>query len=146
MVYSNGARHSLASYSEMAIRTVSGTAYNQAGISAASEREVKYYEVFDGIGCGWESHSQGEMANGKIVTEDEAMAFPISHPNCRRGFGPRPDINSKAQAKAAKGSTSLEQDRAQLAAQLQRGEKITLSRSAARRLGVVGQPGVTVRT
>lgn len=145
MVYSNGARHSLAAYSEMAIRTVSGTAYNEGSLNAPAEEGVKYWEVFDGIGCGWEFHSSVTPANGKIVTVDEARSYPLSHPNCRRGFGPRPDIVTKTEAKKAAKTASLAQDRAQLDSQLARGEKVVLSRSEANKLGAAGFPGVTIR-
>lgn len=99
--YANGARHSLATYSEMAIRTVSGTAYNEGSLNAPEEQGVKFWEVFDGTGCGWEYHSSPRAANGMVVSIDEARTYPLGHPNCRRGFGPRPDVTSKAGARRA---------------------------------------------
>lgn len=145
VVYSNGARFGLAGYSEMAIRTASALAYNEGSLNASTERDVKYWEVFDGIGCGWEFHGSTNAANGRIVDADEARSYPISHPNCRRSFGPRPDLETARDARAAKGSTTTGQDRAQLDAQLARGEKVVLSRAAARRLDAVGLAGVKIR-
>lgn len=105
--YSDGSKHGLAEYSRMAMRTTTATAYNEGTLDGASAQGVKFWEVFDGPECGWSAHDQGELALGKIVTEDEAREFPISHPNCRRAFGARPDVESKAQAEAAKEAEPL---------------------------------------
>lgn len=111
ITYSNGAKVGLATYSEMAVRTASAYAYNEGAITASEDRDVKFFEVFDGAGCGWTTHASPEEANGKIVTKSEALAHPISHPNCRRGFGPRPDLGlyepggGRAPTKKATGKT-----------------------------------------
>jgi hypothetical protein len=93
ILYRNGARHGLYDYAEMNMRTTTALAYNRGTLNAAPE--VVWWEVFDGPGCGWSAHNDGEQALGKIVTRDEALAFPIAHPRCRRAFGARPDVKSK---------------------------------------------------
>ena len=98
VVYRDGSKHGLREYGQMVVRTVSATAYNHGSLNAAHSLGVVYWECFDGPGCGWTAHGSGEEANGKIVTRDEALAWPISHPNCRRSFGARPDITDPKQA------------------------------------------------
>jgi hypothetical protein len=89
--YANGAKHGLAEYTQMAMRTKTAQAYNIGTLNGAPD--VKWFEVFDGPSCGWSEHSSGEIALGMIVSKEEAMSYPISHPNCRRSFGARPDLN-----------------------------------------------------
>jgi hypothetical protein len=103
VVYKDGSKHGLREYGQMTIRTVSATAYNEGTLNAAHSLGVTHWECFDGPDCGWTSHGEGEMANGKIVTRDEALAYPISHPNCRRSFGARPDLDTPEKARAAQG-------------------------------------------
>lgn len=93
--YANGARHGLAEYSQMAMRTVTGNAYNLGTLQGAAGEGVKFWQVFDGTGCGWEEHNSPNKANGRIVTMEEAQTYPLAHPNCRRAFGPRPDVTKK---------------------------------------------------
>lgn len=107
--YKNGARVALDTYAEMAVRTKSAVAYNTGTLKAGPE----WYEVIDGPGCGWVEHSDPEQALGKIVDRDTALGNPISHPQCRRVFGPRPDIGSAAEASRAKGSVEPGQVAAQ---------------------------------
>lgn len=107
VVYRDGSVHGLEEYGQMVIRTVSATAYNEGTLNAAHSLGVTYWECFDGPDCGWEFHDDTEQANGKIVTRDEALGFPISHPNCRRSFGARPDLVDAAAAAAAKGGQVL---------------------------------------
>ncbi len=93
IVYSNGARHGLADYGEMLARTTTAKAYNIGVLNGAAQNGCQFWEVFDGPDCGWSTHDSGELALGKIVTREEALSYPISHPRCRRSFGPRPDLN-----------------------------------------------------
>ena len=53
-------------------------------------------EVFDGFDCGWTGHRDPDKANRSVRTVEEAAEWPISHPRCRRGFGPRPDLVAEA--------------------------------------------------
>jgi hypothetical protein len=107
--YANDARVSVRAYSEMVALTKSAVAYNSGTVNEAIAQGVEYMEVFDGAGCGWESHNSPDRASGSVRTVDECAEFPISHPRCRRAFGPRPDIRSKAEAKKASPTTTAEQ-------------------------------------
>lgn len=94
ITYKDGSRHSIDEYSQMAIRTTTATAYNEGTVNAAREIGVELFECFDGPFCGWSFHDDTESANGKIVTGDEALGNSLSHANCRRSFGARPDLVS----------------------------------------------------
>jgi len=107
VVYKDGSVHGLREYGQMTIRTISATAYNEGTLNAAHSLGVTYWEVFDGPDCGWTTHEDPETALGKIVTRDEALSWPISHPNCRRSFGARPDLVDPAAAAAAQGGQVL---------------------------------------
>lgn len=61
-----------------------------AGLFAAGPMVVK--------NCGWEDHDDDDLADGSIRSSDECDSFPIAHANCRRSFGPRPDITSAEEA------------------------------------------------
>jgi hypothetical protein len=104
VTYANGRQVGAGVYAEMAARTKGAVAYNYGTINQATGNGHGWMEVFDGNGCGWTFHDDTEQADGKIVTSDEALAYPISHPNCRRSFGARPDITSKEDAAAGKPS------------------------------------------
>lgn len=123
VIYKNGARHGLAEYAEMAVRTVTATTYNEGTLNATASAGTKYWEVFDGPFCGWASHDD-RQALGMIVTRDEAAGHPISHPNCRRAFGPRPDITDQT-LKDAKSTVTPDQTAAQIAADRARQKQIT---------------------
>ncbi len=111
VTYKNGAKHGLAEYAEMNLRTTTALGYNNGTLNASPT--TVFWECFDGPGCGWSFHEDTEQALGKIVTRDEALGYPISHPNCRRSFGPRPDLNSTASAKEKLGSVKPSQVEAQ---------------------------------
>jgi len=119
VTYKNGARVGLEQYAEMNLRTTTALGYNNGTLNASPT--TVFWECFDGPGCGWSFHEDTEQALGKIVTRDEALGYPISHPNCRRAFGPRPDLNKTASAKEKLGSvkpTQVEAQRAQDAERL----------------------------
>lgn len=97
--YANGRRVPLDTYAQMAVRTKTAVAYNAGTLNQGTEFGVKYYEVFDGPSCGWESHDDPRIANGRLVTAGQASNFMISHPQCRRSFGARPDVNTAAEAR-----------------------------------------------
>lgn len=90
--YRNGARHGLADYADTVLRTTTARAYNAGTVNDATGRGVEVFEVFDGAGCGWTGHGVGPEANGMIVTAEQALAAPLSHPRCQRGFSARPDL------------------------------------------------------
>ena len=102
VIYRNGARHGLAEYSGMVLRTKSALAYNAGTLNGASQQGgVKFFEIFDGPGCGLTGHGIGPEANGMVVSLDEARGNPIAHPNCQRGFGPRVEVTSRRAARRA---------------------------------------------
>jgi hypothetical protein len=108
MRYADGSKHGLTEYSQMAMRTMSGNAYNVGSLRAGADSGITLWECFDGPNCGWEEHGSPTTANGMIVTLDEAMAYPLSHPNCRRSFGGRPDLDSGARPGYNENVTRLE--------------------------------------
>jgi hypothetical protein len=69
--------------------TETATAYNATSLAGyADSGLVDRVEVFDGPECGWTEHDDPDLADGSSRTLDEADAYPISHPNCQRAFGP----------------------------------------------------------
>jgi hypothetical protein len=135
VIYKDGSRHGLADYANMNLRTTTALGYNNGTLNAAPD--VVYWEVFDGPGCGWAAHDDTEQALGKIVTRDDALAFPISHPRCRRAFGPRPDLNKTASAGEGLGSVTPSQVAAQ---RTQDAERLARQARAASRRRAGGRP------
>ena len=86
--YRDGRKMDLNRHESMAIKTVRGRAYNLGRIAAIEQSGERFVEVFDGPGCGWTSHHDPDIANGKVVTIEEARANPIAHPSCQRQFHP----------------------------------------------------------
>lgn len=107
--YRDGRHVDLDDYADMVVRTKRVVARNVGGLMQAKRDGVEFLECFDGPGCGWSTHTDGDQANGKVVSHEEAMKYLISHPRCRRTFGPRPDVTSAKDAARAKPSTTLEQ-------------------------------------
>lgn len=99
--YANGARHSLDSYSEMVLRTKTAQAFNVGALTSGRESNVEWVEIADGSECGWTEHDDPDLADGSIRTLDEAMANPLSHPNCTRAVLMRPDLTGPDGAHAA---------------------------------------------
>lgn len=93
VVYANGTRQTFEVYSEMVIRTKTAVAYNAGAVNSGVSAGVTRFEIFDGPGCGLTAHNDGTVANGMIVDAETAAAYPLSHPNCRRSFGGRPDLD-----------------------------------------------------
>lgn len=119
--YANGARHGLAEYASMAVRTVSGEVYNDTFLNGAATEGVEWFECFDGPDCGLESHNEGDVADGLIVDARTAHTYLLSHPNCRRSWGARPDVQSQDQALRTGRSTDLATRDDQIAADVARG-------------------------
>lgn len=110
----SGSTMRIDSYAEMVARTQSALAYNSGALTQAVEDRIQWVEVFDGNGCGWSFHLDGDQANGSVRTVEDAAEFPLAHPRCQRAFGPRPDLGlarsrtdlaARAEAGAAKGAT-----------------------------------------
>jgi hypothetical protein len=93
----NGATHHIGDYSDMLIRTKTAVHFNLGAFDGAPE--VEWWECWDGPDCGLSSHDDFTLANGMIAERQVAQSYPISHPRCRRAWGPRPDIVNKSQAK-----------------------------------------------
>lgn len=100
VVYANGTRQTFEVYSEMVIRTKTAVAYNAGAVNSGVSAGISRFEIFDGPGCGLTGHNDGTEANGMIVSAETAAAYPLSHPNCRRSFGGRPDLDGTPVAPA----------------------------------------------
>jgi len=94
IIYRDGSHHSFGSYAEMLIRTKTAEAYQLGGFNQAEHFGVRFMEIQDGPGCGWSTHNDTRQANGLILPLDEARAYPLSHPQCRRAALSRPDLRS----------------------------------------------------
>ncbi|MEV0438428.1 phage minor capsid protein [Streptomyces spectabilis] len=92
VVYRNGTRVPVRVWAEAATLTKSAVAYNAGTLNRTRQAGVCQVEVFDGGDCGWTSHQDPDKATGTLRSIEEAAEWPISHPRCRRSFGPRPDV------------------------------------------------------
>lgn len=92
VIYRNGARYPVQAWAESATLAKSAVAYNAGTLNRAREAGVRHVEVFDGIDCGWTAHQDTDKASRTVRTVEDAAEWPISHPRCRRAFGPRPDL------------------------------------------------------
>lgn len=110
IVYRNGARHGLAEYASMLVRTKTAMAAQEAGFAQALDAGVGWMQILDNPSCGLRFHGDGEKANGKILPVREAMKYPLSHPNCVRCTTARPDIRTAEQAASAVSLTTPGQD------------------------------------
>lgn len=109
VVYSDGSRHGLAEYTEMAVRTKSAVTYNEGSFNQMRQFGIVYAECFDGPSCGLDTHGGSPLANGLVLPVEEARQHPISHPRCQRSWSPRPDITTPAEAKTAEPTTTAAQ-------------------------------------
>lgn len=94
VVYRNGARVPVRAWAEAATLAKSAVAYNAGTLNRTRQAGVTMVEVFDGLDCGWTTHLDTDKANRTVRTVEDAAEWPISHPRCQRGFGPRPDLTS----------------------------------------------------
>jgi hypothetical protein len=120
VVYKNGARHGLADYADMLVRTKSAEAYSVATLTQIERAGIGWVEVFDGVGCGWTRHDDPDKANGTVRSLRECQQAPVSHPRCRRAFGARPDVTSAHDAAQARASTTASQQADQAEAEARR--------------------------
>lgn len=109
VTYANGARVTVRTWATMAARTKSAVAFNSGTLNEAYATGTRFVEVFDGADCGWTTHTDGDKAHGSVRHIEDAGQFTLSHPQCQRAFGPRPDVKTKDQAKKASPSTTAEQ-------------------------------------
>ena len=82
VTYADGKRVGLAQYSEMILRTKTAEAYQAGGLDQGEALGWGWWEIMDGVGCGWSNHEDAQKANGMIVDLETARAHPLSHPNC----------------------------------------------------------------
>ncbi|MQY40531.1 hypothetical protein SRB17_85640 [Streptomyces sp. RB17] len=92
VIYRNGARMPVQAWAESATLAKSAVACNAGTLNRAREAGVQWMEVCDGADCGWASHQDTDKPNGTLRSVEDAAAWPISHPRCRRAFGARPDV------------------------------------------------------
>jgi len=59
--------------------------------------------------CGLDGHDSSPLANGLIMTVEDAANNPISHPRCQRSWSPRPDLTTPEQAASATPTTTATQ-------------------------------------
>lgn len=95
VIYRNGARVPVRAWAEAATLSKSAVAYNAGTLNRTRQAGVAVVEVFDGFDCGWTSHQDPDKASRTLRSVEEAADWPISHPRCRRAFGPRPDMQSR---------------------------------------------------
>lgn len=70
-------------------RTETAIAYNRSAILAFEKSGIiTKTKVLDAPDCGWTSHDDPDLANGKIVDFAAARLHPVAHPNCVRAFSP----------------------------------------------------------
>lgn len=119
VTYRDGSKHGLAEYTQVAMRTTTAKAYNRGTLNAHDD--VKFFEVFDGPNCGLTKHDDPQLALGMVVDRSTCEQYPISHPNCRRAFGPRPDITRSDFAEKANPTSTAAQRQAQLEQDRERG-------------------------
>lgn len=149
IVYANGRRVGLSTYTDMVARTKSALAYQEGMFNQAEALGVGWMEIMDGPGCGWTSHDDPRKADGLIVPLAEARLYPISHPNCRRASSCRPDVESAADAAAASPTTPMGQTADQKAAAdlydavaSRRPQRTSTTRQAAQRTNIDLSDGV----
>lgn len=115
VTYANGARIGLEQYASMVARTQSALAYNQGNYNQFAANEVGFVECFDSPDCGLDGHDSDEKPNGQVYELSVMEEFPVSHANCIRGWGARPDVTSAEEAAAATGTASDAQNADQAA-------------------------------
>lgn len=134
VVYSNGATVRIDQYGEMLFRTKLSTAYNQGVVNRSVEVGVDRFEIFDGH-CGLRSHDEPPFANGMIVDAQTALSYPVSHPNCIRSYGARPDLSNDSATSVILPSTTEAQRADQRAAEAARAQRMSSRRRRALRSG-----------
>jgi len=47
-----------------------------------------HVRIYDGLGCGWRHHDDGDYANGSLRLIEDYLNYPVAHPNCVRAGYP----------------------------------------------------------
>jgi hypothetical protein len=105
------------------VRTKTAEAYNLGSLEAQEVLGVTFWECFDGPKCGLTTHNDPIRALGRVFDKETAVRYPVSHPQCRRSWGARPDVKTAAHAQllstvtAAQTADQEQADRARVAQQ-----------------------------
>lgn len=86
--------YKLETYEKFIVKRISQDAFVKGQVAGLAAQGVQFMEVTDGVGCGWANHEDIEKADGRVVTLQEAVDTPLSHPNCVRRFYPRYDTDN----------------------------------------------------
>ena len=92
ITYADGSKRTLDTYGEMLFRTTTAVTHNNGAVIHAAQFGVTHYQLIDGSDCGLTSHDDPNKANGKVVSAETALAWPIAHPNCGRSMSARLDL------------------------------------------------------
>jgi len=132
VIYKNGSLRTLDDYADMLIRTKTAQSFNAGTLNYSTEYGVTRFEIFDGSDCGLVAHDDPQKANGLIVDAKTAAQYPISHPRCRRAFGPRPDLDdgTPTAEPVFNPSTTAAQRADQAAAEQDRSRRLRRQRTA----------------
>lgn len=120
VIYANGNRIGLSTYTDMVTRTRTAEAYQAGGFNQGERLGIEWWEIFDGDGCGLTDHNDPQTANGMIVTLDQAREYPLSHKNCQRATSPRPDLRTAEEARTGRPTPTDQQRTDQAAAEAAR--------------------------
>lgn len=95
VTYGDGSVRTIDAYADMLFRTKGQNTFNAGTINRSRELGISRFEIRDGPGCKLRGHGDPgpDDAHGKIVDAETAAAYPISHPNCRRVYIARPDLD-----------------------------------------------------
>lgn len=112
-------------YIRMALRAGHVDNENQGVIRGAIQMGITELLVHDGDECGWSAHDATPLADGMVVSPQEAARFPKAHPNCQRAFSaPTKDLKKAAKAReAARKKAAQRAKAAQRKAKLQKAEQ-----------------------
>lgn len=140
IVYADGRRVGLTTYTDMVMRTKTAQAYQEGGFQQGRTLGIEWWEIMDGPDCGLSFHDDPTLADGLIVDTTTAERWPISHPNCVRVTTPRPDVHNAREATRAEPTPEQDQredqaraSRAREAANARQPRRVGLDRQAASR-------------
>lgn len=93
VIYANQARHPAQSWAASALIAQATIAANNGTLEAAMrDLGCRWVQIADGPECGWVDHPDTDHADHTLRSVQEAAAYPIAHPGCRRELIPRPDL------------------------------------------------------
>lgn len=96
VIYRNQARYPAHSWATAALGAQATTTTNTASLTyGQSELGADWFECTDGPGCGFETHTDPDLADRTIRSAADALAHPLAHFGCVRQWTPRPDLNTR---------------------------------------------------